>query len=440
MSAMAHPNGNKRQISLLDAGFCSKRARTEEPRGAEGTSTSGCREEKEPKAAAAEASASSQAAAQQRPKGRPPAKRDDWFSQLFGFSEAGGYAETKRWLRVVEAQQPGGAQSLESLATGERFGCGHFITPTLAELRELGRNVRLPGKLRVTNELGDVGAKHAMRENRHAVFQAASQFNCLEFVGPSVRPEDGVACYAMDRTQGPCCAITCGPGTVFRNYCVPLDAQGVVATDSRKVAQHGQTALLQLQNLADFGSLLGNEGRPGRLYDIKGGYTIAGKQQLSRFREALKELGGNDAARSQIRIGVHSDVQVTSARWGREQLRDAEQTVTQVYGSACSVAYNRQSTADDWEAFSRLVLEASYEATLLAAVLSAARHQTEGSRRVFLTCLGGGVFGNRMEWIQSAMDRAFTLFKDFNLDIRIVTYGGAIDKRLQALEAKFRGR
>eukprot|EP00416_Gambierdiscus_australes_P027708 CAMPEP_0171084088 /NCGR_PEP_ID=MMETSP0766_2-20121228/18106_1 /TAXON_ID=439317 /ORGANISM="Gambierdiscus australes, Strain CAWD 149" /LENGTH=464 /DNA_ID=CAMNT_0011541569 /DNA_START=48 /DNA_END=1442 /DNA_ORIENTATION=- len=372
--------------------------------------------------------------------GTPPVKREDWFSALFGFSEVAGYAESKRWLRIWPALRPGEPQILESLLTGEKFGCGCFEAPTLAELRSIGRNLKLPGRLRVTNELGDVGAKHALRENRHAVFQAASQFNCLEFVGPSVRPEDGVACYAMDRTQGPCCAIACGAGTVFRNYFVPLDAHGRMAANEGSVAQRGQTEKLQLLNLADLGTLLTKGAPQSTLFEVKGGYTLAGKPQLTRFNEALRQLKDLDTARSQIRIGVHRDVQVTSARWGREQLRDAEQTVTQVYGSACSVAYNQRSNPSDWASFGTLVLEASYEATLWAAVLSAARHKTEGSRRIFLTCLGGGVFGNRMEWIEAAMDRAFTLFREYDLDVRIVTYGGNIDPRLRALEAKFGGK
>jgi hypothetical protein len=35
-----------------------------------------------------------------------------------------------------------------------------------------------------------------------AVFQVASQFNCLEMIGPRVRPEDGITMYASDPTQG----------------------------------------------------------------------------------------------------------------------------------------------------------------------------------------------------------------------------------------------
>lgn len=38
--------------------------------------------------------------------------------------------------------------------------------------------------------------------NAGAVFQVASQFNCLEMVGPGSRPEDGVTIYSKDHTQG----------------------------------------------------------------------------------------------------------------------------------------------------------------------------------------------------------------------------------------------
>ena len=45
--------------------------------------------------------------------------------------------------------------------------------------------------------------------------QVASQFNCLEMIGPRVRPEDGITCYASDPTQvhtangSPLCTSRC---------------------------------------------------------------------------------------------------------------------------------------------------------------------------------------------------------------------------------------
>jgi len=65
--------------------------------------------------------------------------------------------------------------------------------------------------------------------------------------------------------------------------------------------------------------------------------------------------------------------------------------------------------------FTRLVLEAAKEATLLAAALTP-------ERRVFLTLLGGGVFGNRMEWIVDAIQRAEERTQNLGLDIQIVSY------------------
>ena len=64
--------------------------------------------------------------------------------------------------------------------------------------------------------------------------QAASQFNCLEFVGPSVVPEDGIMAYPSDKTQGPACSVACGPATTYRNYLVPLDDGAQVGQTSQR--------------------------------------------------------------------------------------------------------------------------------------------------------------------------------------------------------------
>jgi hypothetical protein len=67
-----------------------------------------------------------------------------------------------------------------------------------------------------------------------------------------------------------------------------------------------------------------------------------------------------------------------------------------------------------------LVLEAAYEATLLAA---AEQHVAGGSRTVLLTRLGGGVFGNRDVWIDDAILRALSLVADDGLDVKLVSFG-----------------
>ena len=76
------------------------------------------------------------------------------------------------------------------------------------------------------------------------------------------------------------------------------------------------------------------------------------------------------------------------------------------------------------------MLEAAYEATLLAAVLNAA--PPGGSKSVYLTLLGGGVFGNRREWITDAIRRAPDHVRDQALDVCLVSYG-QVPARLERL-------
>eukprot|EP00439_Symbiodinium_sp_Y106_P085464 s82_g28.t1 len=257
-------------------------------------------------------------------------------------------------------------------------------------------------------EIGDVAAKHALPANRHATFQVASQFNCLEFVGPSVTPEDGITGYVRDRTQGPACSIACGPATAYRNFFAPVRGQT------------GQASRNQINNLEDLCVEMdrksakrrrGSDGFSGpslesRFLEVRGGYTLASHRQLAHLNAVLRSLGEEelDELRQCLRVGVHADVQVTSFAWGSRAVKDIEQ-------------------------------QASYEATLLSALLQARRHGGEdGSRRVFLTCLGGGVFGNHMAWIADAMRRAFACLQDEDLDVRIITYAGSPSPELVRLE------
>jgi len=92
--------------------------------------------------------------------------------------------------------------------------------------------------------------------------------------------------------------------------------------------------------------------------------------------------------------------------------------VTQAYCSALPVAYSHHAT-ELWEPFARLVLEAAYEATLCTGIVNL---QATGVGRVFLTLVGGGVFGNRTEWIIDSMKRALVLHSDRNLDVAIVSF------------------
>jgi hypothetical protein len=332
----------------------------------------------------------------------------DWFFKLFGFRER-NYDSTASEL-VTEEDADGSGLLIRSNANGASYRIGNFSTPSLGELMTKTQ-LRGGGSLKLGTVVGDVTAILRDSANRHATFQVASQFNCLEFASPDATPEEGIAIYAHDKTQGPACSIACGPATAYRNYCVEVEGR------------RGQRQDRQINNLAD---VCASVDPGGRLLKVTNGYVFANDSGLKTLNEALetKDEDEIDAIGQKLRIGVHSDVQVTSSNWGARLVEDPEQTVTQVFGSALSVAYSRNAT-HLWAPLARMVLNASYRATLHVGAEAKERHgDKDGSRRVFLTLLGGGVFGNELEWIVDAIRGACEEFREVDLEVIIVCYGG----------------
>jgi hypothetical protein len=320
----------------------------------------------------------------------------DWFERLTGIAGS-DYETTRSQLRLE-------GRYLRSLANDRTFGIGELTTPSLAELRALVQSGSAGrGQLKVGKAAGDVRKMHSAPENAGALFQVASQFNLLEMLDPSVTPEQGVARYEFDRTQGPACAIAAGAATVYRNYLVPV---GDVS---------GQTKTRQLDMLHDLGATLSQQlgCRVDDLYEMRNGYALATREGLCSIGDHILNSGAEeiDQLRGELRIGLHIDVEVT------DQMSFPGQHVTQAFCSALPVAYSGIAS-DLWQPFARLVLEAAYEATLLAGVLNTNRGR---SPTVFLTRLGGGAFGNDNAWIVDARARAFDCVRNRNLDVRIVS-------------------
>lgn len=292
--------------------------------------------------------------------------------------------------------------TMTSKVNGRRVVCGRLETPTLGELRTRGKVNGFPkGSLSLHEKVADVQQLHLNPSNAGSIFQVASQFNLLEMASPSVRPERGVGIYEYDRTQGPACAIAAGAGTIYRNYFAEVN--GMI----------GQSADNQIDCLHDLGTALDNEGE--RLWQMRNGYALASKAGLVEISDRLRSIGeqDRDSLRQLLRIGIQWDTQVT--------LGECEHTVTQAYCSALPVAYSPLA-AGLWEEFARLILEASYEAVFYTALINQGR---TGSKTVYLTLLGGGAFGNRSEWIFSAIKRSLVLFADRDLEVAVVSYSGS---------------
>ena len=71
---------------------------------------------------------------------------------------------------------------------------------------------------------------------------------------------------------------------------------------------------------------------------------------------------------------------------------------------------------DLWEKLAQIILDANYEATIWAAAINRVK---TGTKDVFLTFLGGGVFNNKTEWIAKSIARAIKIAKENMLDINI---------------------
>ena len=314
-----------------------------------------------------------------------------WFEALTGFPE--GSAQQVRAKLSVEGN------TLKSRVNGKEWICGELETASLAELRQrVYSSGYKAGRLSVREVIADVQKLHTDESNAGALFQVASQFNLLEMTGPGVTPESGVGIYEDDHTQGPACAVAAGAGTIYRNYFAVVNGQ------------IGQSAKNQIDCIADLGEALGNSN--GRLWKMRNGYALASEAGLAEVSTRLRGLNEReiDGLRQMLRIGIQRDTQVT--------LRDCSHLVSQAYCSALPVAYC-QHESSLWEEFAQLVLEASYEATMCAAILNAKR---TGNNRLYLTLLGGGAFGNEPDWIIAGLRRALNLYRDADLDVAIVSY------------------
>ena len=313
-----------------------------------------------------------------------------WFEQLTGFKE-----ESPDKVRSKIKIQ---GNEFVSLVNFQRFSFGKLEIPTLLELKERNRRITdYNSKIRVREVIANVQELHCQIENSNALFQAASQFNLLEMVSPSVTPEQGIDRYELDNTQGPACAISCGAGTIYRNYFVEVNGQ------------IGQTANNQIDCLDLIGKKLGNDKL--NLWKMQNGYAMVNQNGLIAINKKIANLTETEREnlKEKLKTGIQWNTEVTKS--------DTKHKVSQIYCSALPVAYS-DIEPSFWEPFARIILEATYESTLYAGVLNM---ENNNSNKVFLTLVGGGAFGNEENWILESLQKAIIKFKNVPLDISIVS-------------------
>jgi len=327
-------------------------------------------------------------------------KQHSWFEKLTGTSE-----DTKNINNCVSLERNKFTNELEIhcyAPTPVRYQVGDLTTPTLDSIRskvKAMRATRLQKPNSINEIVADVQDLYTMPENDGALFQVASQFNALEMANPDLTPEDGVTIYEDDHTQGPASAIACGAATIYRNYFHP--------------------PINTLHRVEEF---LHNNTH--QYWVMKNGYAIINYEKLDELtlRFSKQKIQAND-------ISLREFYAAISTRKVMEELMEfplqENTTVTlgmhnhfnhvdQIFCSALPVAYNEEPNDPRYQPLAELILRAAYEATLSMAYLK--------NKKVYLTLLGGGAFGNKEEWIINALEEALRAFHHQDLKISIVSH------------------
>lgn len=300
------------------------------------------------------------------------------------------------------------------------FNPGEFTTPTVKELRDKALSLvnkswyDLIGTTIVRHEKhSDVFEVHSQRDFNGALFQAASQLNCLEFICPSITPENGITRYQSDATQGPACSIAAPVATLYRNYLTPVKYLDTI------LSQKGQNRKYQINNLDLLDLTLQNNNE--KYWKVENGYSNSNCDKLIELNESVNIFSHRDLLIDLIKVGFHRDVEVCfEKRYNLISPAHNRQKVSQVFASALALGYSKCKIPELWAGLASLVLDAQYEATLWASVINAA---LTGNNKVVLTFLGGGVFGNNPEWIYRAINRAIAKVDGIKLDIILSHHG-----------------
>lgn len=303
----------------------------------------------------------------------------DWFELVFGFKE--------RPMRIFKDAEVVGKDAQTAIIvrqTGKEHHVGKFDCISLKELRHQHCAGNGKPKLLFTHIVANVADIIGDAKNAGAVFQVASQFNCLEMANPYVTPAHGITCYEDDKTQGPACAMACPAATLYRNYFLGDSQLDMLCEMQQELKAYCGKTFWRLQN----------------------GYCLPNhSDSFQRLSHVLKHAPHH--VKQALKVGVHWSTSVAART----------HNVTQVLCSALPLTCVNQKHA---KRFACLLLCAAYECTLAVAAILAKQRKCRIT--VYLTKLGGGTFGNKSKWIRKAIQKAVCKYRAEPLHVVLVHY------------------
>ena len=296
----------------------------------------------------------------------------------------------------------------------ETYLTGAIETPLVKDLINRAQRVKVKTNKRNNVKIVQGDIRKIMTTSDKSVIQMASQFNLLEMISPNVTPKHGITVYEQDRTQGPACAIGTYPSTYVRNYAIPVNKNGII--DYKSNLDLGQL-VRQVDCLYDLHKLMCAKTGIKKLWEMQNGYLFINKDNLSAIDVIIKKSTPNQYLEmiNSVRIGTH---------WVCENSDVENKRVfnTMAICSALPIAYNDITNMDLWENFAKLILRANYIGTISTGIINS-KYIDFKNKKVILTLLGGGVFGNEMEWIYDSIYYAIELFRDADISIVLNSYG-----------------
>jgi hypothetical protein len=280
-------------------------------------------------------------------------QKNDWFQHIIGFSESSWNLSTTSLPKIVTDNmgkfREARISDLEDLTNMKK----HTDHPLLIVAT---RNDNKNDQKFDTSALQFNGPEHAM-------YQVASNFNCMELGSQYASPFSGhyLTHLMSDCTQGPSAAAGAGFGAILR----------VTIHNTEKIDLLRYTTLKhQNGKLKEYGDENG--------FDKKNPFDI-----------------------SSVCVGIHTDVRATFNRSrGPFEYNLDGPLIDQVYTSTC-ICYNSEPNK-----LSKLLLQAAYEGTYLAAV-----HRQ--SPKLVLTLIGGGCFRNSEQQIAEAIAEAHNKYASY---------------------------
>lgn len=230
----------------------------------------------------------------------------------------------------------------------------------------------------------------ALKENCNSVFQIASNFNAVEAINETAAPDRSgfTEMYFLDRTQGPAASISAGAGAIARVHAPFYNAKKPHTTWC-------QTVTRQVNFVGDK--------KLAKHFPITNGYVIYTGNEPKFPKEDSKKW---KKLLSSYLIAYHRGQQVTfghRTELNYEVCPNPDQTVDQVCCAAVNMSQGRSGQQnkihDPNRIKMRFILQAVYNSTYMSAIYN-------GREKLFLTLVGGGAFGNEIEEILLAIQKA----------------------------------